>query len=126
MPAVQHWGRKESLIWPPRGNLYTLGAFFVAFLFTGLLIYIRYQRGLTPLQKYYLPYYVRSELSGQLHPTDAYQLLYIADRRSLRRLALDDDVEPGTTLQVRGRALPLELAPQVAKNGLFFIVRGHL
>ncbi len=26
MPAVQQWGRKESIVWPPRGYLYTLGA----------------------------------------------------------------------------------------------------
>ena len=30
MPTVQQWGRKESIIWPPRGYLYTLGAFFLA------------------------------------------------------------------------------------------------
>ena len=28
MPAVQQWGRKESIIWPPRGYLYTLGALY--------------------------------------------------------------------------------------------------
>ena len=126
MPAVQHWGRKEQLIWPPRGNIYTLGAFFAALLATALLIYVRYQYGLSPLEKYYLPYYVRSELAGQLHPTDAYQLLYVADRRSLRRLALENDVEPGTTLQLRGRPLPLQLTAEVARNGSFFLIRGPL
>jgi hypothetical protein len=30
MPTVQQWGRRESIIWPPRGYLYTLGAFFLA------------------------------------------------------------------------------------------------
>ena len=95
MPAVQHWGRKESIIWPPRGYIYTIGAFCVALMATALLMYVRFERGFTPLQKYYLPYYVRTELAAQLHPADAYQLLYIADRRALRRLALEDDVQPG-------------------------------
>ena len=27
MPAVQHWGRKESIIWPPRGYIYSSMAF---------------------------------------------------------------------------------------------------
>jgi hypothetical protein len=25
--TVHQWGRKESIIWPPRGYVYTLGAF---------------------------------------------------------------------------------------------------
>src|SRR5689334_203955 len=108
MPAVQHWGRKESLLWPPRGNLYTLGAFLAALLATSLLLYTRYQWILSPLERYYLPYYLRSAALGQLHPTDVYQLLFVADRKSLRRAALDTDVEAGTTLQVRGRPLQLQ------------------
>ena len=126
MPAVQHWGRKESIIWPPRGYIYSIGAFFVAVMATALLMYVRFERGFTPLQKYYLPYYVRTELAGQLHPADAYQLLYIADRRSLRRLALEDDVQPGVTLQAAGRPLPLQLTLKQTKNGSFFLVRGPL
>ena len=124
MTAVQHWGRKESLIWPPRGNIYTLGAFFVALFAAGLLAYTRYEWGLSPLQKYYLPYYVRSELAGQLHPTDTYQLLYVADRRSMQRLALESDVQPGTTIQLRGRPLPLQLTAEATKDGSYFLVRG--
>jgi Type IV secretion-system coupling protein DNA-binding domain len=126
MPAVQRWGRRESLIWPPRGNVYTLGAFLVALLATGLLIGTRYQWGLSPLERYYLPYYLRSEALGALHPTDIYRLLFIADRKSLRRTALNDDVEPGTTLQLRDRSLPLQLTAEMAKNGSFFLVRGPL
>jgi len=126
MTAVQHWGRKESLIWPPHGNIYTLGAFFVALFAAGLLAYTRYEWGLSPLQKYYLPYYVRSELAGQLHPTDTYQLLYVADRRSMQRLALESDVQPGTTTQLRGRPLPLQLTAEAAKNDSYFLVRGPL
>jgi hypothetical protein len=103
MPVVQHWGRKESIIWPPRGYIYTIGAFFTALAVCALLMYAHFERGFTPLQKYYLPNYVRTELAGQLHPADAYQLLYVADRRSLLRLALDDDVQPGVTLQAAGR-----------------------
>jgi hypothetical protein len=126
MPAVQHWGRKESLLWPPRGNLYTLGAFLAALFATSLLLYTGYQWALSPLERYYLPYYLRSAAMGQLHPTDIYQLLFVADRKSLRRAALDTDVETGTTLQVRGRPLPLQLTSETAKNGSLFLVRGPL
>ena len=43
MPAVQQWGRKESLIWPPRGFYYTYGAIFLAIVTTGFLIYAHYR-----------------------------------------------------------------------------------
>ena len=29
MATVQQWGRKESIIWPPRGYVYTLRSFSV-------------------------------------------------------------------------------------------------
>ena len=37
MASVQQWGRKESIIWPPRGYVYTLGAFIFACILTGHL-----------------------------------------------------------------------------------------
>ena len=49
MPAVQQWGRKESIIWPPRRYLYTLGALFLSLVATGFFIYVRFQFGLSPL-----------------------------------------------------------------------------
>ncbi len=34
MATVQQWGRKESIIWPPHGYVYTLGAFIFACILT--------------------------------------------------------------------------------------------
>ncbi len=68
MPAVQQWGRRESIIWPPRHYLYTLGAIFLALFATGFFVYVRFQFGLSPLERYYLPYYLRTELAGLTHP----------------------------------------------------------
>ena len=79
MSSVQQWGRKESVIWPPRGYVYTLGAFIFACILTGVFIYIRFQFGLSPLQRYYLPYYLRTETAGMTHPVSQYQLLYVSD-----------------------------------------------
>ena len=125
MPAVQHWGRKESLIWPPRGNLYSLGAFLVALLADeSTSLYTRYQWAFSPLERYYLPYYLRSAALGQLHPTDVYQLLFIAGpkinstSRTRHRRGTRDHVA------VRGRPLPLQLTAELAKNGSSFLVRG--
>jgi type IV secretory pathway TraG/TraD family ATPase VirD4 len=123
MPTVQQWGRKESLIWPPRGYLYTLGAFFLAVVATGLFVYIRFQYGLSPLERYYLPYYLRSETAGLTHPVSNYQMLFVSDGQSLGRLALDADVQRGSTPQFGGKPVPLILTRQVAQHGIYYLMR---
>ena len=79
MPTVQRWGRNESLIWPPRTYLYTLSAFFLSLAATGLFVYVHFQFGFSPLERYYLPYYLRSEMAGLAHPANAYRMLRITD-----------------------------------------------
>ena len=88
MPTVQHWGRNESLIWPPRTYLYTLSAFFLSLAATGLFVYVHFQFGLSPLERYYLPYYLRSEMPSLTHHASTYQLLYVSDGNSRARPAL--------------------------------------
>ena len=123
MPAVQQWGRNESLIWPPRGYLYTLGAFFLACVATGFFVYLRFQYGLSPLERYYLPYYLRSETAGLAHPASSYQMLYVSDGESPGRLALEADVQPGSTPQFEGKPLPLALTPQASVHGTYYLSR---
>ena len=126
MSTVQQWGRKESIIWPPQGYVYTLGAFIFACILTGVFVYIHFQYGLSPLQRYYLPYYLRSETAGLTHPVSAYQLLYVSDGQKRSRPALDRDVESGSTAQFVGRPLALTLTPQAAQDGAFFLLREGL
>jgi len=102
MPNVQQWGRRESIIWPPRGYIFTLSAFFLACVATGFFIYVRFLYGLSPLERYYLPYYLRSGMAGLAHSANAYRMLRITDGKSQGRLALDADVQLGTTLQSEG------------------------
>src|ERR1700679_896901 len=120
--AVQHWGRKESVLWPPSGYVYTLGAFTFACILTGVFIYIRFQFGLSPLERYYLPYYFRTETAGLSHPVSQYQLLYVSDGEKLSRAALDSDVRAGFTPQIGGNPLPLKLSPQASEHGQFFLM----
>jgi hypothetical protein len=91
---IQKWGREESLFWPPRGFHYTQGAISIALLAAGFLMYLRFHFGLSPLEQYYLPYYLRTETVGILHPTAAYQLIYVSDGQRAIRMALDADVQP--------------------------------
>ena len=126
MPTVQQWGRRESIIWPPRGYLYTLGAFFLACVATGFFIYVRFQYGLSPLERYYLPYYLRTETAGLAHSMSTYQMLHVSDGRSLGRPALEADVQSGSTPQHGAQPLPLMLSLQAAQNGTNFLVREPL
>ena len=123
MPAVQQWGRKESIIWPPRRYLYTLGAFFLSLVATGLFIYVRFQFGFSPLERYYLPYYLRSEMADLTRPASTYQLLYVSDDKSRARTALEADVEPGSTPQLTGKPLPLALSSQDRRQGFRLLFR---
>src|SRR5207302_2672658 len=77
MTTVQQWGRRESIIWPPRGFYYTYGAIFLAILVTALLVYVHFNFALSSLQKYYLPYYLRTETVGLTHAASTYQLVYV-------------------------------------------------
>jgi type IV secretory pathway TraG/TraD family ATPase VirD4 len=126
MPATQQWGRKESVIWPPRGFPYTIGALFLSLVATGFFVYIRFQYGLRPLERYYLPYYLRSETAGITHPASSYQMIYVSDGKSRSRVALEDDVEVGATPQVSGALLPLVLSPDAKQQGFRYVFREPL
>jgi hypothetical protein len=78
MSITPTWGRKGSSIWPPRGFYCSYGAIFLAGVLCALFVYLRFEFGLSPLQRYYLPYSIRTWTSGWRAPAGQYQLLYIA------------------------------------------------
>lgn len=63
MPKPAKWGRTETIIWPPRSPIYTYGAIFLACIAASLFVYLRFTFALTPLQQFYLPYYLRTEVA---------------------------------------------------------------
>src|SRR5260370_31645285 len=123
MPTVQQWGRRESIIWPPRTYLYTLSALLFSLVSTGFFVYVRFQYGLSPLERYYLPYYLRSEIPSLATHANPYQLLYVSDGKSQARPALDPDVEPGATPQPTGTPLPLAPSAQARQQGFRLLFR---
>lgn len=110
MHATQTWGRKESWIWPPRGFYYTYGAIFIAAVLCGCFMYLRFQFAMTPLQRYYLPYSIRTWTSAWRQPIGQYQLLYVAGPNRQPRVALDADVDAGKTPQPGQPPLPLKVS----------------
>jgi type IV secretory pathway TraG/TraD family ATPase VirD4 len=122
MPET-NWGRKETIIWPPHQPIYTIGALFLALVATGFFVYLRFEFGLSPLQRYYLPYYLRSETAGIAHPISKYQMLYVSDGEKPGRVALEADVQPGSTIQFAGKDLPLMVTPQASEHGIYLLIR---
>jgi hypothetical protein len=43
--ATMHWGRKETIIFPPHSAIYTYGAVFFAVILTALFVYLRFTFG---------------------------------------------------------------------------------
>jgi Type IV secretion-system coupling protein DNA-binding domain len=123
MTTVQHWGRRESIIWPPPGFYYTYAAISLAIVATGFLIYVHFEFALSSLQQYYLPYYLRTSTAGLTHPTSMYQLVYVSDGKSRSRIALDADVRPGETPQLSGKPLPFVLPPEALRQGFRYLTR---
>lgn len=115
MSNIYKWGRNESAIWPPHGAIYTWGAVFGSVVLCGLLMWLCFLIRLTPLQRYYLPYYIRSEIA--IRPTGKYRLLYVLDTNGKLRPALDDDVKSGKTAQPGGKPIPLDISPEALSRG---------
>jgi Type IV secretion-system coupling protein DNA-binding domain len=117
MSNIYKWGRNEATIWPPHGPIYTWGALFLGAVFCAFCLYIRFALWLSPLERYYLPYYLRSDVAGLMRPAGKYQLLYVLDSNGRVRPAHNDDVKSGLTAESDGKTIPLELAPDAAKRG---------
>src|ERR1700690_587779 len=117
--AMTKWGRKETIIWPPHGPIYTYGAVFVAVVLTGLFLYCRFTFGTSLLQRFYTPTYIRSSVAGAIGASrrDNYRMLIVGARGITPRLATNTDVTDGTTPKPGGKAIPLALSQSSLRRG---------
>ena len=118
------WGRKETIIFPPHSPLYSYGGIFVSLMLTGLFFYLHFAVAMSPLQRFYLPYYFRTAVAGAVHRTDKYEMLMVADGAKRSRAARDSDVIVGSTAQMGEKPLPLQLSDSARAAGLLFLYRG--
>jgi hypothetical protein len=123
--ATAQWGRKETIIFPPHSPIYTYGAMFLAVIATGLFVYLHFSFALTPLQRFYLPYYLRTQTAGIMHKTDKYQLLAGRDTKNRARLAIEEDIQEGSTPEPKGKRLPFQLSPKARATGARLLYRGQ-
>ena len=117
--ASIHWGRKETIIFPPHSAIYTYGAVLFAVILTGLFVYLRFTFGNTPLQRFYTPIYIRSSVAGSVSASrrDQYRLVMIGARGSRPRPATDADVADGEHARTGTKALPLSLSKSALQAG---------
>ena len=116
------WGRNESVIWPPHGPINAYAAVFLSVAAACLFIYLRFSFALTPLQQFYLPYYVRSGVQGMMHKADKYGLLMVLGKEGPARLATDEDViSRQTKTATPAKQLPLELSAAGISQGLIYL-----
>ena len=122
--AGMHWGRKETIIFPPHSPIYSYGAVFFALVLTGFFVYLRFSFGQLPLQQYYTPIYIRAAAGGAFNKMDKFQLLYVTDGTKMGRFATEGDVQKGTTYAPGGKDIPLALSPAAKAQGYRFLLRG--
>ena len=117
------FGRKETIIWPPHKPIYTLGAMFLAVIATGFFVYIRFALALTPLERFYLPTYIKTSIAPTFRSSGKYQMLLIGDGGRHAWYAREEDVQAGSTEQVNTKPLPLALSDAARRRGVKFLYR---
>ncbi len=122
------WGRKETIIWPQNRPIYTYGAIFAVIVLTALFLYGRLRFIGTPLQRFYMPVYVRTSIFGSFSRThrSQYRMLFLTGRGMKPSPAMNDDVVCGKTMGPGGRIIPLALSPAALQRGDDLLFRGPL
>src|SRR5215469_7469193 len=120
MPEVT-WGRKETIIWPPQKPIYTLGALFLGLIATGFFVWLRFILVLSPLQQFYLPAYIKTTATSAVPVHSKYRMLLMADTKRHAWYAREVDVEPGSTPQLTGKPIPLQLSDSARRRGVVFL-----
>jgi len=121
--VIRKWGRDETYYWPSHKPVWTISAFALGVLaLFGMTIYqARVQW--TPLQRYWLPNYLKTQLATSLgFPPVNYRLLEVEDRQGRHRLAVETDVAPWEGPLPRGATIPLILSKEAARQDLHLVL----
>ncbi|HZQ42346.1 MAG TPA: type IV secretion system DNA-binding domain-containing protein [Acidobacteriaceae bacterium] len=118
------WGRKETIVTPPRAPIYSYAALAFSLALTVVFGVIYINCIMPPLQRFDLYAYMRTGLVGASRKSDSLQLLSVADAQLHSRPALDGDVEDGSTPQPVGRPVPMQLTSAARRSGLVYLYRG--
>ncbi len=119
-----HWGRKETIIWPPHVPLMSYSAVAAALLFTCLLLWQRVRFDLPPLEQAYIEDYMRARAGAAFHLKGSYRLVYLGGGKAKPRLAFSFDFTRGNMKLPSGKTAPFALAELARYEGYKFPFRG--
>jgi len=118
-----HWGRKETIIWPPHVPLMSYSAVAAALLLTGLLLWQRVRFAMPPLEQAYIGDYVRARAGATFHLNGSYRLVYLKGEKAKPRLAFPFDFTSGEMTLQNGKTAPFALAELARSQGYEFPFR---
>jgi hypothetical protein len=123
--TTTQWGRKETIARPFRSPIYAYGAIFASFILTCISLYLYIVTVMSPLQRWYVPLYLRTGLVQGFRMADTYRLLTVADAPLHSRVATEADVQRGVSTEPDGSPLPLSLSSSARASGLVYLYRGR-
>ena len=121
---AKHWGRKETIIWPPHVPIMSYTAIAAAALCTVLFVWQHLNYSMTPLQQSYITEYVRSEAGAAVKAHQDYRLVYVGGDRLKPRLAMPVDLTDGKTMLPSGKVVPIGLSELAMAQGYRWFFRG--
>lgn len=121
---ANHWGRRETIIWPPHVPILSYTAVATAILCTCLFVWQRLSFSLAPLQKSYIIEYVRSQVGSTFKAHQSYRLLLLGGGVAKPRLALPADFTDGITTLPNGKTFPVALSEVAKLQGYRWFYRG--
>ena len=125
MKNTPHWGRKETIVWPPQVPIYSWAIFGAAVLATVFFAWEHLRFSQSVLQRSYTSTYIQSSIGSVFKQHGSYQLLYLAGAQKIPpRLALPADFEEGGTVLSDGQRLPIALSTAATAAGYSTFFRG--
>ncbi len=118
-----HWGRKETIIWPPHVPILSYSAVAAALLLTCLLLWQRVRFDLPPLEQAYIGDYMRARAGAAFHLNGSYRLVYLGGGKAKPRLAYPFDFTTGNMTLPSGKTAPFALAELPRSQGYAFPFR---
>jgi hypothetical protein len=117
------WGRAETYHWPSNKPVWTISAFLLGVLATMAMAVYQFEMRWTPLQRYWVPNYLKMHLTTGLgFKASDYRLLEVEDGRGRHRVAVEHDVAPWVGPLPVGYTVPLTVSSEAARQNLRLVL----
>ncbi len=123
MSTKTHWGRNETVLWPPQLPIYTVcTAVLVLPILMMLLVGMYLNKPF--LARNYTGDYIKSSAGALFKMHNSFRLILLTGGKRPARVALPGDFIPGETLMPNGKTVGVTLAPEAQAQGYTGFTRG--